>query len=305
MSVSADVERGALPDGHLRRSIAGAAGATLTCFHTVLDPCLPTVMIALPFGVPADVARAAFATFGGAFNVVTWESRYILDLDQAFSGTERMGPAEHVEDITRVLGGLQIDRCHLVGYCSGAGISLLAAERHPEAFTTLILVNGEYQLFRKGHTATNYQRSIDAFLPEVAKGREQAGFIFSKMSDIAEASESGARSELDRRINLPFSKEEYLYRYAKNYMAYRDFDALDLTARIGQDAFVLTGRRDAHSSMENSEAVHAGLPRATKFVDDRGDHYEFCREGSPTLKEIGAFLGARTGTDAIGAAHHG
>ena len=292
MFVPADAERETFLDDYPWRSVAGAGSATLTCSHTVLDPGKPAVLVALPFGVPGSVARAAFETLESTFNVVTWESRYILDLSQTFSGTEKLGPAEHVADMVCILRGLEIGRCCLVGYCSGAGISLLAAEQHPEIFSKLILVNGEYQLFRKGHATTDYQRSIDTFLPEVAKSREQASFIFSKISDIAKASKSAAQSELDRQINLPFSKEEYLYRYAKNYMAYRDFDALSVAARVGQDTLVLTGRRDVHSSMENSEAVDASLLHSTKFVDDQGDHYEFCRADSSVLAQIGAFLGA-------------
>jgi pimeloyl-ACP methyl ester carboxylesterase len=316
MFMLADTARDAFLEDYPRRSVAAAEGATFTCSHTVLNPEKPTILIALPFGVPVGVARAAFEKFESAFNVVTWQSRYILDLNQMFSGTEKLGPDEHVADMVRVLGALQIDRCYLVGYCSGAGISLLAAKKHPEIFTKLILVNGEYQLFRKGHKATDYQRSIDTFLPEVAKGREQACLIFSAMSDITKASKGEARSESDRQINLPvskeedlyrypFSKEEYLYRYAKTYMAYRDFDALSIAARIGQNTLVLTGRRDVHSSIENSEAVDASLPKSTSFVDDQGDHYEFCRAGSRVLQEIGAFLNAHTGTDSIEGTCHG
>jgi pimeloyl-ACP methyl ester carboxylesterase len=316
MFMSADAARDAFLDDYPRRSVAAAEGATLTCSHTVLHPEKPTILIALPFGVPVGVARAAFEKFESTFNVVTWESRYILDLSQMFSGTEKLGPDAHVADMVRILGALQIDRAYLVGYCSGAGISLLAVEKHPEIFAKLVLVSGEYQLFRKGHTATDYQRSIDTFLPEVAKGREQACSIFSTMSAITKASKGKARAESGRPVDLPFSKEEslyrypfskeeYLYRYAKTYMAYRDFDALSIAARIRRNALVLTGRRDIRSSVEQFEAVVASLPKSTGFVDDRGDHYEFCRAGSPVLQEIGAFLNAQAGTDSIEGSSHG
>ncbi len=271
-------------------SVPGSSGAILNCLHTALDKARPSILIALPFGVPAGVARAAFEKFEPDFNVVTWESRYVLNLDQEFSGDEKLTPDEHVEDMLCILKALEIDTCRLIGYCSGAGISLLAAKQYPDIFTELILVNGEYQLFKKGHTSTNYQRSIDTFLPEVATSRKQAGFIFSKMAEIWQVSKGDAQTELDKQINLPFSREEYLFRYAKNYMAYRDFDALDVAREIRQNTFVLTGQMDEHSSMENSEAVGDSIPRSKKFIDDRGDHYEFCRAGSPTLDEIGAYL---------------
>ncbi|HEX8735995.1 MAG TPA: alpha/beta hydrolase [Pyrinomonadaceae bacterium] len=271
-------------------SVQGSSGAILNCCHTALDKDKPSILIALPFGVPASVARAAFEKFEPNFNVVTWESRYILNLEQEFSGDEKMTPNEHVEDMLCILQTLEIDACNLIGYCSGAGISLLAAKQYPDIFTELILVNGEYQLFKKGHTATDYQRSIDSFLPVVATSRKQAGFIFAKMAEISEASKASPQTELDRQINLPFSREEYLFRYAKNYMAYRDFDALNIAKDIRQNTFILTGRMDVHSSMENSEAVGEAVSGAKKFIDDHGNHYEFCRAGSPTLDEIDAHL---------------
>ncbi len=274
----------------LDRSVAGSSGAMLTCRHTAIDHAKPSILIALPFGVPADVARAAFDKLQPGFNVVTWESRYVLNLDQAFAGDEKMAPAEHVGDMLRILAALGIETCTLIGYCSGAGISLLAASGHPDVFTELVLVNGEYQLFRRGHDATDYQQSIDTFLPVVATGRHEASFIFSKMAEISKASRTAPQTELDRQINTPFSQEEHLFRYAKNYMAYREFDALELAADVRQRTFVVTGRMDKHSSMENSEAVGDAIAGSTKFVDDGGDHYAFCRAGSPTLEAVGAHL---------------
>ncbi|HWO18848.1 MAG TPA: alpha/beta hydrolase [Kofleriaceae bacterium] len=275
---------------YTRRFIPGSSGASLSCCHTEIDRGKPSVLIVLPFGLPLDVARAAFDRLGPTHNVVTWETRYILSLDQEFSGTEKLAPDEHVADMLHILAALQIDTCNLIGYCSGASISLLAASRHPEVFTSLILVNGEYMLFKRGHASTDYQRSIEAFLPAIATSRRQASLIFARMGEISMASRKGEASELDKQINLPFSKEEYLFRYAKTYMAFRELDALALAKEVRQRTFVLTGRLDVHSSMENSEAVGDSIGGCKRYVDDVGDHYEFCRAGSATLDEIAAYL---------------
>lgn len=274
-----------------QRLVPGSSGAMLNCLHTQIDHAKPSILVALPFGVPADVAKAAFEHFGPRFNVITWESRFVLNTDQDFTGEEQMAPVEHVGDMLALLRALGIESCTLIGYCSGAGISLVAASRYPNVFTDLILVNGEYQLFRRGHVATDYQKSIDTFLPVVATGRKQASFIFSKMAEISQVKKQGTvQTELDKQINLPFSKEEYLFRYAKNYMAYREFNALEIAKEIRQRTFVLTGRKDEHSNMENSEAVGRTIAGSTQYVDDNGDHYEFCRAGSPTLERIAEYL---------------
>jgi pimeloyl-ACP methyl ester carboxylesterase len=273
-----------------RRAVPGSRGARLTCWHTAVDSTRPSVLIALPFGVPVEVARAAFDALTPAFNVVTWESRYILNLEQSFSGSEALAPTEHVADMRCVLQSLGIAHCTLIGYCSGAGISLIAARAHPDVFRDLILISGEYQLFKRGHAATEYQRSIDTFLPVVASGRPQACAIFTRMAEISSLSRQAAQSELDLQMNLPFSSEERLFRYARNYMAYRDFDAVPAARGVQQRTFVLTGGRDVHASAENSEAVHDAIAGASMLVDPDGDHYEFCRAGSRLLEAIPAYL---------------
>jgi hypothetical protein len=110
------------------------------------------------------------------------------------------------------------------------------------------------------------------------------------MGELSMVSKKGESVELDKHTNLPFSNEEYLFRYAKSYMAYRDFDALPIAREIRQRAFVLMGKQDLHSPMENSEAVGDSIKDAERFVDGNGDHYEFCRLGSSTLEAIAAHL---------------
>lgn len=270
----------------------GGGGVVLRCYHTPIDERRPSVLIALPLGVPAVVARAAFERLGADWNVVTWESRYILS-DQEFTGDEPLGPAEHVGDMRAILGALGIGACSLIGYCSGAGVALLGAVRDPDVFTRLVLVSGEYLLFRKGHPSTDYQRSLEAFMPVAAGSREQAAFLFGKMAEIAKASGAEAtRSELEQQMNLPFSREDSLYRYAKSYLALRGLESTSLAAEVRQPTLVVAGCRDVHILTESSEVISRLLPGARLVLDDEGDHYAFCRAGSRALEAIATFLAA-------------
>jgi pimeloyl-ACP methyl ester carboxylesterase len=273
------------------QSISAGIGPPLRCCHTSLDHRKPYLAVVLPFGIPAEVCGAAFQRLRAKFNVVTWEGRYILNPGLPFSGSENLAPADYVGDLLAILEALRIKTCTLLGYCSGGGISLVAASQHPAVFPELLLVNGEYQLFRRGHVSTAYQRSIDSFLPAVAGSRESARSIFSTMADVAKASQGEVATELQRHMNTPFSTEERLFRYARTYMTYREFDALEFAPRIPQTTLVVTGRLDEHSNMENSEAVCDRIPQSNLFIDDEGDHYAFCRSGSDTLEAIATYLG--------------
>jgi pimeloyl-ACP methyl ester carboxylesterase len=114
--------------------------------------------------------------------------------------------------------------------------------------------------------------------------------IFSTMAEVAGSSKGEEPSELHRQMNLPFSNEEYLFRYAKNYMAYRDFDALEIASEIPQTTFVVAGQLDQHTNIENAQAIADHIPRSTIFIDEEGDHYAFCQAGSLTLEAIGRYF---------------
>jgi pimeloyl-ACP methyl ester carboxylesterase len=107
-------------------------------------------MLVLPFDVPAEFARTAFERLESKFNLVTWESRYILNTDFQFSGSENVHPSDYVQDMLAILRSLNVKTCSLIGYCSGAGISLLAARQHPDVFRELILVSGNFNSSEEG-----------------------------------------------------------------------------------------------------------------------------------------------------------
>lgn len=271
-------------------TVTQADGFAIRCQGALAGRREPSVVVVLPFGVPNAVARSAFRCLGPKYNVVTWEARYILDSAAPFSGVEALSPDVQVDDLLSVLDALGIDRCCLVGFCSGAGIALVAATEHPDRFTDVILVSGEYQLFRHGHRATPYERSVDGFLPIVAQSRAQATAVFSKMADLGKAAR-GVQSDLQKQINVPFTDAEYLFRYAKTYMAYRDFDAVAVAPNVTQPTFVVAGALDEHTRVENSQVVAARIPRSTVFIDDVADHYGFCVADSKVLGAIGSYLG--------------
>lgn len=273
-----------------RRSLVGNEPA-IRYHHTVSEPDRPWLLIALPFGIPVEIAASAVAAFRPAFNVITWENRYVLDLDVPFAGEEPLAPSDHVDDMLSVMAALGVERCRLVGYCSGAGFALLAATEHPERFSDLVLVNGEFQLFRRGHVATTYQRSIDSFLPMVGSNRETAASMFITMAEVAGAREAREDSPLQQQMNFPFGHQERLFRYGRSYMAYRDFDAPTIASRVSHNALVIAGRRDEHTDPENAQAIAEAIPQATLVVDEDGDHYAFCRPGSATLEAIARHLG--------------
>jgi pimeloyl-ACP methyl ester carboxylesterase len=272
------------------RCSLAADGVVIRYHHTAPESSKPWLLIALPFGIPVEVAAAALDAFRPVFNVMIWENRYVLNLNVPFAGDEPLAPTDHVEDMLSVMSALGVESCRLIGYCSGAGFALVAAAEHPDRFSDLVLVNGEFQLFRRGHVATTYQHSIDRFLPVVASDRETATLMFTTIAEVGAAGEEHD-SLLQLQMNVPFSHEERLFRYARSYMAYRDFDAPAVARRVPHSTLVIGGRRDEHTDPENAQAIAEAIPQATLVVDEDADHYAFCRARSATLDVIARHFG--------------
>jgi len=132
----------------------------------------------MPFGLSVDLAEAFFSFYQPRYDVVTWESRLILDSSEREVRPEDFAVINHVYDLMSVLYACRVSRAFLVGYCSGAGVGLAAANRFPQFFSSLILVHGEYTLLSDESCTTQFAADTDSLLSIAAKSDEDARQIF-------------------------------------------------------------------------------------------------------------------------------
>ncbi|MEI8703618.1 alpha/beta fold hydrolase [Pseudoalteromonas sp. B62] len=142
---------------------------------------VPWICLILPFGLKLDVANSFFDYFHNQFNIITYESRLILDSSSLQVIDGELTVENHVKDLMVVLNHKNIEDTILVGYCSGAGIALAAANQNPNRFSYLILVNGEFVLLNDRDCVTQYGIDIDNLLPIAAIDRSKAEFILNRL----------------------------------------------------------------------------------------------------------------------------
>jgi pimeloyl-ACP methyl ester carboxylesterase len=118
MRVETEVSRDGVP---LEYAHCGSSG----------KPCITLIM---PFGLKVELAEAFFRFYQPRYDVVTWESRLILHSSDREGRPENFAIINHVYDLVSVLRARRVSRAFLVGYCSGAGIGLAAANRFPQLF---------------------------------------------------------------------------------------------------------------------------------------------------------------------------
>jgi pimeloyl-ACP methyl ester carboxylesterase len=271
MNIETVLSRDGVP---LKYAYGGASG----------KPCIALIM---PFGMKVELADAFFRFYQPRYDVVSWESRLILDSSEREARPEDFAIINHVYDLASVLRACRVTRAFLVGYCSGAGIGLAAANRFPQMFSSLTLVHGEYTLLSDAACTTPFAADIDSLLSLAAGSDEGARRVYEKVS----SDRPTANTYTPEGVDAPFTRPSYLRRHAINYLAYKSTDFKKLARSVGHRSLLLTGNRDAQANVESTRKIHGLMKNADIHVDPDADHYGILREDSKTLATIWNYLG--------------
>lgn len=247
-----------------------------------LDNSKPWLMLIMPFGFKLNLSVPFFDFFGSHYNLVTWESRLILDsMDKEYLNNE-FSVKHHVNDMSAVADACQIESATLIGYCSGAGIALLASINHPHLFNRLMLVHGEYTLLDKRKCTTQFGEDMDSILSLAARGKEQAIEVFEKIN----ASKIEKSNSILRDVDEPFSQLIYFQRLAKNYVSYKSTNFEYLASCVRHESFLQTGKKDLHCNVESTKEIGNLIPGSQLSITANSDHYGMIQKNSETMISI-------------------
>ena len=254
-----------------------------------ISPQKSWIAFVLPFGLELDMAQNFFDFFEAHYNVVTWESRLIIQDSDKMPTAGEFLLSEHVDDLCTVLGEYDVSRCMLVGYCSGAGVALAAASLYPELFRCIVLEHGEFAILDDLSCVTQHFLDIDALLTMAAKNEENLRIVFDKIS------ESRVKSRFNKfeGIDTPFSNINYFRRYSANYLAYRENNFLKLALTIRHKVLLTTGKKDVQTNVNSTTKIAELLSNSEVRVDPTADHYEILKKDSSSMITIWNFLCAQ------------
>lgn len=239
----------------------------------------PWMALILPFGLRVTIAKPFFDFFQPQYNVVSWESRLILAPDEVPAPPDAFELQRHVRDFELVLDSCGVKKCVVVGYCSGAGVALGAANRYPHRISHLVLVHGEYVLLDEPGCSTQFSREMDGLLTMANSDENHLRQIFEKVrNDRIDAGEHRPQG-----IDLPFSQLSFLRRHAQNYQSYKKVDFQKLARYVTHRTLLMTGRKDAQANVTSTLKIKDAMPNAMLHVDEVADHYGILREDSSTL----------------------
>lgn len=268
------------------KTIQSHDGIELQYAMTDLKESKPWIALIIPFGMKVGMLKEFFEFFQPHYNVVAWETRSVLEDSERKVADNEFSIENHIRDIRTVLEVCPAKKFIVIGYCSGAGLALAAANRYPQMIENLILAHGEYTMLDDPKCTTQFAGEIDSLLSLAAKDEEHLGLVYGKIKE-DRFEEDGSRPE---GIDMPFTKLEYLRRHSANYLSYKSTDFENLARWVSHRTLLMTGERDSQANVTSTERIAAAMPNAKVYIDPEADHYGILREDSNTMVTIWNYL---------------
>jgi nucleoside-diphosphate-sugar epimerase/alpha-beta hydrolase superfamily lysophospholipase len=292
--------RGETYTGVLERTvIKGPYGSQLCTFAGGQRGELAVVLVNA-YGMPVDFMVPLAKRLAERYRVLSWESRGIPNLAGPFD-PERVDLGAHASDLETVLDREGIELAHVVGWCTGAQVSLRFAAENPRRVRTLTLLNGSYRLSdavpltefrsltRKLARTISVERHFAEVYFEATYGRAQDGR--SRESATVSAILGFSDPELIHLTSMPFRSVEAIYRYAHSIARFWDEPDHAWADHVAAPALVVTGSRDRIAHPAESREIVRRMPNARLSVMQEGDHFSLYRDPM-LIEQVIDFLGS-------------
>jgi nucleoside-diphosphate-sugar epimerase/pimeloyl-ACP methyl ester carboxylesterase len=206
-------------------------------------------------------------------SVITWESR-TLPSPETDENTN-ISLNRQIEDAVDLINTFNLQKCLVIGWCSGARIALHLAESYTDLVGGLVLLNGSYNLAECDKT--NYETNINYVMPKIASNKALATFyhrsIFSRQNQKIPGEEAKAQQmsnevlsstdpELLHLTSLPFRCPASLFSYARLINAFLETPYEDRSYEFPFPVLIVTGTDDQIIPPESSEKLSKNIKNA-------------------------------------------
>lgn len=256
----------------------------------------PALVLINGYGASDELFVPLCERLSSSFEVLTWTLR---GLDGEWNGPG-FGVDDHVNDLMEILEHSQHRSAHVVGWCSGAKIAIVAAHRHPERVVaqTLLCPNvmplgPEFE----GQT-TPFQRNLRTLGRLVSRRPEIAESVVDTLND-RQTSRSGAPPLADiappsirTLVMQPFERPDGLRRYAAMLNDYYEHDVQVVMEHSATPTHVIVANQDRVVDPRIGTEAARRIHGARVTVLDGSDHYCQFTEPDAIARMIQSFHGS-------------
>jgi pimeloyl-ACP methyl ester carboxylesterase len=211
--------------------------------------------------------------------VVWWDVR----------GTEPDSPPWHVErqleDLEAVLNLSGADRCHLVGWCTGAKIATAFQQRRPDMVASMVFLNGTFK--QDGLWSgmdTRYERDLEIACRALDRNPQKAGRLTGLLAAGAAGKAESPGSQgagvlgvlsqaLTDEVRRPFREPSVLLRYARQLIDLWRLDTAGQAAAVTAPVLFVCSASDGISSSARARAASRYFPHMKYAELAYASHY--------------------------------
>jgi pimeloyl-ACP methyl ester carboxylesterase len=239
--------------------------------------------------VPVGIISRWLAALGQDYRLLTWETRGMFLLEEGF---EHRGAdvAAQADDLAALLDHNDVTSAHVIGFCGGAVIAVLAGVRD-ERITSLCLFHGDFELGSEA-PKTVHQRGIQEILTYSRESRENAAEMYESYRDPGYVLRLKMRRDLAHLLLYPYASAEVFYRYACLNGGIMATDSRPLLRDLHKPVLVVTSNGDDVAHPEGSRLVARTVPGAQLYERALASHLSIF-DGPADVAEIArAFIDA-------------
>lgn len=219
------------------------------------------------------------------YQMIIWEPRGTISPPQPF------GLKEQVEDIEAILQQEEIQKCHMVGWCTGPKLAVEFYLRAPDFVQSMVFLNSQFKCEGMARELiTKYERNLEPLFRVLEKKPEMAGSVMESMRlnlggekiNLFDQKDSQKLAmdvltlvdeTLKPHILAPYQNEATTLAYAQQVLDFWSYDTLAKAPQVQAPILMIATEYDKVAAPAMSKAAVNYFPRVKHVEISRATHY--------------------------------
>lgn len=217
--------------------------------------------------------------------IIIWEPR------GTFSPPQPFGLKEQVEDIEAILQQEEIQKCHLLGWCTGPKLAVEFYMHAPDSVQSMVFLNSQFKCEGMARELiTKYERNLEPLFRVLEKKPEMAGSVMESMRlnlggekiNLFDQKDSQKLAmdvltlvddTLKPHILAPYQNEATTLAYARQILDFWSYDTLAKAPQVQAPILMIAAEYDRVAAPAMSKAAVNHFPRVKHVEVSRATHY--------------------------------
>jgi thioester reductase-like protein/pimeloyl-ACP methyl ester carboxylesterase len=281
-----------------RRSIETERGELV--YYVGGQGSIPVVIINA-YGQSLHFWTELFSLMRADYRIYLWEIRGTSVVAGGMQGC--FSVEDHIRDALRLIDTEALQRCNLMGWCTGGKIALEVASRAPERIARVVCLTPSFKGTAGENLDTQYEKSMEPICHAVDRMPEQAKLVQEFMGSFFGGVDSkddtrggdlgknvtNVLSMVNRNVRpllvAPFVAESSILNYARQLLEFWAHDISYLYDKVEVPIMVLSGERDEIADPKLAHKVIKKFPNSIGFQIIGGSHY-IHKDNSHSVKRM-------------------